>query len=168
MAMSESARMATAEEARFRISAPNSKPRNIRVVALDKPAEETVRRLSMIDWKSASFYSAARYNDTAQDLGKNAWFCAISGEAKDVEAEIANADLVVMIGSIGQQEDAARKLSEICRARNVMTTALVIGDESKTDAALSKTLAQLRPYALMLVIASAEDYVEDMLSALRA
>jgi hypothetical protein len=33
---------------------------------------------------------------------------------------------------------------------------------------LSKTLAQLRPYALMLVIASAEDYVEDMLSALRA
>ncbi|HTK14068.1 MAG TPA: hypothetical protein VL402_09710 [Xanthobacteraceae bacterium] len=168
MAMSESARMATAEEARFRINAPNSKPRIIRIVALDQPAEETVRRLSMSDWKSASFYSAARYNSEAKDIDKNGWFCAISGEAQDAEAEIASADLVVMIGSVGQQEDAARKLSEICRARNVMTTALVVGDQSKTDAALSKTLAQLRPYALMLVIASAEDYVEDMLSALRA
>lgn len=168
MAMSESARMTTAEEARFRINAPNSKSRNIRVVALDQPAEATVRRLSGNDWKSASFYSAARYNDDAKNLDKNAWFCTISGEAKDAEAEIASADLVVMIGSVGQQEDAARKLSEICRARNVMTTALVIGDESKTDAALSQTLAQLRPYALMLVIAGAEDYVEDMLSALRA
>jgi hypothetical protein len=29
-------------------------------------------------------------------------------------------------------------------------------------------LAQLRPWALMLVIASAEEYIEDMLIALRA
>jgi hypothetical protein len=33
---------------------------------------------------------------------------------------------------------------------------------------LSKTLAQLRPWALMLVIASADEYIEDMLRAMRA
>ena len=37
-----------------------------------------------------------------------------------------------------------------------------------SDEALSKTLAQLRPWALMLVIASAEEYIADMLTALRA
>jgi hypothetical protein len=33
---------------------------------------------------------------------------------------------------------------------------------------LSKTLSQLRPWSLMLVIASSVDYIEDMLIALRA
>jgi hypothetical protein len=33
---------------------------------------------------------------------------------------------------------------------------------------LSKTLATLRPYASMLVIASGDEYIEEMLSALRA
>jgi len=49
-----------------------------------------------------------------------------------------------------------------------MTTALVLGGSSISDEALSKTLSHLRPWALMLVIASAEDYIADMLTALRA
>jgi hypothetical protein len=48
-----------------------------------------------------------------------------------------------------------------------MTTALVLGG-SASDEALSKTLSHLRPWALMLVIASAEEYIADMLTALRA
>jgi hypothetical protein len=44
----------------------------------------------------------------------------------------------------------------------------VLGAASATDEALSKTLAQLRPWALMLVIASSDEYIADMLSALRA
>ena len=50
----------------------------------------------------------------------------------------------------------------------VMTTALIIGSESKSDEELSKTLASLRPYASMLVIAGNDDYIEAMLVALRA
>jgi hypothetical protein len=49
-----------------------------------------------------------------------------------------------------------------------MTTALIIGSETKSDEELSKTLASLRPYASMLVIASNDDYIEEMLVALRA
>ena len=36
------------------------------------------------------------------------------------------------------------------------------------DEELSKTLAALRPYASMVVIANADDYIEEMLYALRA
>ena len=42
---SESSRMTTAEEAKFRISAPNSKPRAIKVIALDKRSEAMVKKL---------------------------------------------------------------------------------------------------------------------------
>ena len=63
---------------------------------------------------------------------------------------------------------AAAVIGEACAARKVMTMALIIGSEQQSDEALSKTLATLRPYASMLVVASSEDYTEEMLSALRA
>ena len=43
---SESARMTTSEQARFRINHPNSKPRSVKVVALDGPSEGIVKRLA--------------------------------------------------------------------------------------------------------------------------
>ena len=46
--------------------------------------------------------------------------------------------------------------------------ALIIGSEERSNDELSKTLATLRPYASMLVIASGDEYIEEMLSALRA
>ena len=49
-----------------------------------------------------------------------------------------------------------------------MTTALILGSENTADEALSKSLAQLRPYALMVVVANGDEYIEDMLTALRA
>jgi hypothetical protein len=49
-----------------------------------------------------------------------------------------------------------------------MTTALIIGSATKSDDELSRTLASLRPHASMLVIASNDDYIEEMLVALRA
>jgi hypothetical protein len=52
--------------------------------------------------------------------------------------------------------------------RHVMTAALVLGSASTSDEVLAKSLAQLRPWSLMVVIASAEDYIADMLTALRA
>ena len=63
---------------------------------------------------------------------------------------------------------AAAVIAEACGARKVMTTALIIESETKTDEELSKTLASLRPHASMLVIADNDDYIEAMLAALRA
>jgi hypothetical protein len=59
-------------------------------------------------------------------------------------------------------------IGEACSLKRVMTTALVIGATSASDEALSKTLAQVRPWSLMVVIANADDYIDDILTSLRA
>ena len=55
---SESARAASAAEARFRINDPNSRPRAIKVIALDHPSEGVVKRLARSAWTNASFLIA--------------------------------------------------------------------------------------------------------------
>jgi hypothetical protein len=72
------------------------------------------------------------------------------------------------VAAPGGNAPAAQMIGEACQLKRIMTTALIIGDAAVSDEALSRTLAQLRPYAPMLVIAGAEDYVADMLTALRA
>jgi hypothetical protein len=73
-----------------------------------------------------------------------------------------------MVTTAGEEAPAASLIGEACLVRRVMTTSLILGSASKSDAELTKSLMQLRPYSRMLVVASAEDYVEDMLRALRA
>ena len=46
MLLSESARVTTAQEARFRIQYPNSKPRAVKVIALDAEAARLVHDIS--------------------------------------------------------------------------------------------------------------------------
>ena len=46
--------------------------------------------------------------------------------------------------------------------------ALIVPREGATDADVTASLADLRPYARMLVVASGADYIEAMLTALRA
>jgi hypothetical protein len=73
-----------------------------------------------------------------------------------------------MVSSAGTGAQAAAVIGEACAARKVMTMALIIGSEQRSNEELSKTLAALRPYASMLVIASGDEYIEEMLAALRA
>ena len=60
--LSESARMTTAEEARYRIDYPNSKPRAVKVIALDPPSEEVVKRLADGPWQQASFFASVKFD----------------------------------------------------------------------------------------------------------
>ncbi len=166
---SESARMSSAAEARYRIDAPNSKPRAVKVIALDTPSERVIKELSQWQWNRASFFPASAFGDTPKQGESFAgWLNDIAGRTKDLIEEIASADLVVMIAAAGENAEAASVIGEACSVKRVMTTALVLGSQSISDEALSKTLSHLRPWALMLVIASAEEYIADMLTALRA
>ena len=74
----------------------------------------------------------------------------------------------IAFSTAGENVPAASLIGEACSLKRVMTTALIIGSAGKSDEVLGKTLAQLRPWSLMLVIASADEYIEDMLTALRA
>ena len=166
---SESARMSSAAEARFRIDAPNSKPRSVKVIALDQPSERVIKDLAQHSWNNASFFTASAFG-AAPRQGESfaGWLSDLAGRTRNLVEEINAADLVVMVATAGEDAQAASIIGEACSLKRVMTTALVLGSTGVSDDTLSKTLAQLRPWALMLVIASAEEYIADMLTALRA
>jgi hypothetical protein len=168
--LSESAKMSTATEARFRIDAPNSKPRHVKVIALDSASGAVVKHLSRLRWNRASFFTASAFAGVAPDRGfsMQGWLIDLAGRTKDLIDEVDSADLVVMVATAGENAQAAALIGEACSLKRVNTTGLVLGGLSATDEMLSKTLSQLRPWSLMLVIASGEEYIEDMLIALRA
>ena len=169
--LSESARSASAAEARFRIDAPNSKARAVKVIALDASSEAVVKRLSQSSWNNASFFTASAFAAATRQgerFSMQGWLSDLAGRTKDLVDEIDSADLVVMVASAGADASAASLIGEACSAKRVTTTVLVLGAAEISDAALAQSLAQLRPWALMLVIASAEEYIADMLAALRA
>jgi len=168
---SESARMASAAEARFRINAPNSKPRAIKIIALDRQSDRVVKRLAEGKWNQASFFTASAFAGApkkGESFSMTGWLSDVAGRTTDLINEVDTADLVVMVATAGENASAAAIIGEACSLKRVNTTGLIIGGANASDEALSKTLAQLRPWSLMLVIASADDYIEDMLAALRA
>src|SRR5258708_5800848 len=155
---SESTRMSSAAEARFRIDYPNSKPRVVKGVA-------------QRGWRRATFFASIKFEGAVrrgESWSMQAWLSDLAGRTKALVEEVAAADLVVMVSSAGSSAQAAAVIGEACAARKVMTMALIIGSEQLSNEELSKTLAALRPYASMLVIASGDEYIEEMLAALRA
>jgi hypothetical protein len=168
---SESARMSSAAEARFRVDYPNSKPRAVKVVALDAASERVVKEVAERAWQGATFFTSLKF-DGAPRSGEGwtmqAWLGDLAGRTKALVEEVATADLVVMVSSAGTSAQAAAVIGEACAVRKVMTMALIIGSEQRSNDDLSKTLASLRPFAQMVVIASGDEYIEEMLAALRA
>jgi hypothetical protein len=178
--------MSSAAEARFRIDYPNSQPRAVKVVALDEASERVVKRVAQGAWQRATFFTSIEF-DSARTLelprwplaplasaaggegwSMQAWLRDLAGRTKALVDEVASADLVVMVSSAGTSAQPAAVIGEACAARKVMTMALIIGSEQRSNEELSQTLAALRPYASMLVIANGDEYIEEMLSALRA
>ncbi|MDA1184560.1 MAG: hypothetical protein O2930_07950 [Acidobacteria bacterium] len=152
MIESESARMSSAAEARFRVDLPNSRPRAVKVIALDGRSEPVVDDLARRRWNGAAFFTAT---DLASDPVR-------------LHEEVDSADLVVMVATAGESPRDVALIGEACSRERVTTTGLIMCDEETSDVALSKTLSRLRPWMLMLVVASSRDYIEDMLLALRA
>jgi hypothetical protein len=88
-------------------------------------------------------------------------------EVAELVADVADTDLVVMIVSAGRDAQAAAVIGEACSARRVMTHTAVMRAEHATDEALARTLAQVRPWSLMIVVADEDDYVDDILKSFR-
>jgi len=126
--LSESARMSTAAEARFRIQAPPDTHRAVKVIDLDAATDAEITRLL---------------------------------------AEVDDADLVLMLVSAGGNAEAAATIGGACSARRVMTHTVVVRAAAATDEAISKTLAQVRPWSLMVVVVNDDDYVDDILTSFR-
>ncbi len=168
---SELARMSSAAEAKYRIDKPNSQPRAVKVIALDTPSERIVKDLAQSQWQRASFLTASAFSGAPRQgerFSMGGWLNDLAGRTKDLIAEVDSADLVVMVATVGENAAAAALIGEACNLKHVMTTALILGGASSSDEALSKMLSALRPHAMMLVISGADEYIKDMLTALRA
>jgi hypothetical protein len=170
--------MSSAAEARFRIDYPNSQPRAVKVIALDSASERVVKRVAQGTWQRATFFTSIKLDgahtmEFGEGWSMQAWLRDLAGRTKALVDEVASADLVVMVSSAGTSAQPAAVIGEACAVRKVMTMALIIGSEQRSNEELSneelsQTLAALRPYASMLVIANGDEYIEEMLSALRA
>src|SRR6516225_2449606 len=111
---SESARMSSAAEAKFRIAAPNSRPRAVKVIALDAPSERVVKELAQESWQGATFLTASAFASASERFSLGGWLNDLAGRTKNLVEEIASADLVVMVASAGQNAAAAAIIGEAC------------------------------------------------------
>ena len=125
---SESARMSSAAEARFRIQSPPPTNRAVKVIDLDSATVRDIERLI---------------------------------------ADVNEADLVLMLVSAGGDAAAAATIGRACSAKRVMTHTMIVRASAVSDAALSTTLAQVRPWSLMVVVVNDDDYVDDILRSFR-
>ncbi len=168
--ISSCARAATAQEARFRVDYPNSRPRASRIIALDAASAAVMQRIAEAPWKGARFLTFVAKTAAAKGLDSlpvDATLRTMNGGDVRLSDELADADSVVMIAEAGGGADAAAAIGNACFVRGIMTTGLIVaagGDR----AAVARTVAALRPYAAMLVVSTGEEYIPEMLTALRA
>jgi hypothetical protein len=179
MRISESARMTTAHEYGFRVQYPNSVPRAIKVIALDRQAGHVVAGLAKKSWNRAVFFSSLTLpavsstspsqSATASSQDKlQAWLSDVAGRASELVAEIESADIVVVVASPGTDAQAATTIGEACRLKSKSMIGLILESSSVSDEVLSRTLLGLRPFSTMLVVANGSDFIEDMLHSMRA
>jgi hypothetical protein len=167
---SDCARAATAEEARYRVDYPNSKPRASLIVALDDRAAAITRELETASWNGARFLSLIGRSKSVQGLDSIPLDLDLresSGAVVRLNEMLAGSDVVVMIAGAGEAKDEAGIIGASCAARGIMTTGIIVEDGAGSKE-VERTLGALRPNARMLVVASDADYVREMLTALRA
>lgn len=139
--------MSSAVETRFRIPQPATSARAVKVIPLDPASDRLVAKLAKAPWKGVTFFRASRIQTLIDEL--------------------SDADLVVMVTAAGADAQAAALIGKACSDSRIHTATFVMRPASATDEALSETLAQVRPWSLMVVVASDESYVEDILRSFR-
>ena len=169
---SESVRMTTAKEAAFRVPYPNSKQRAAKIIALDGPAAKIVDTISQKQWKGAKFFTSLSFSSGSAPGGTSesmkAWLNDLAGRTMDLYDEIAGADFVVAITAAGEDARSVTMIGDACKAHNKTLVGLVIPQAATTQDDINVSLDHLRPHTRMLVVASGIDYIEVMLTALRA
>ena len=169
---SESARVTTAREASYRVQYPNSKRRDVKVIALDAASAKLVDEVSREPWNGAQFFTSLSFSADSEPGatgdGLKAWLKDLAGVTNDLVEEVASSDFVVVITSAGEDARAVSLIADACALHHKSLVALVVPGPQTSDAEISASMTHLRPFARMLVIASGADYISAMLTALRA
>ena len=121
--------MSSAAEARFRIDAPNSKPRAVKVIALDhaERARGQGTGAAALEPRDVLHRVGVRQRAAAGRELRRLAVSDLAGRTKNLIEEVNSADLVVMVAAAGENAQAASIIGEACSVKRVMTTALVLG-----------------------------------------
>jgi len=168
--LSESARATTAEESKYRIDYPNSLPRVSRIIALDDGSLDALRTIKDKPWNGARFLRYVKSTPGSEKLPTlpvDAILEDTGGDRFHLSDEIKDADIIVMVTTVGCAAGAAEVIGNACLVRGKRASGLVRLTGDHMDQ-LSRTLLSLRPYAAMLVVSSGDEYIAEMLTALRA
>jgi len=167
---SQSAIMTSAEQARFRINRPNSRPRSTCVIALDARSTAALAALKDGPWNGAQFLRYAgvrRASEHLPSLRIDATLQDESGNKLSLMKALTGVDAVIMLTATDATAEAAEIIGNACAARGIAVTGLVLAPAAGSEA-LGRIIATMRPHTAMLVVSNGEDYVCEMLSALRA
>ena len=167
--LSSCARAATAAEARFRIPYANSKPRTTRIFALDQGAAEMMYEISEAPWNGAHFLTVTGKGriDPDKTAADDLPLSTPGGEPALLSEELRGANAVVLISSSDTNGGAAEVIAREAYHRKIMTVGLALGAGS-SDKTITSVVNAMRPFTSVLVVASDNDYVPAMLTALRA
>lgn len=149
--LSESARMSSAAEARFRIPVPAATARAVKVIALDPACDGVVSRLAENAWNRTTVVPSSVF----------------AARTRNLLEEVAAADLVAMVVTAGADAQVAASIGGVCSLKQITTACVVVGAASVPAEVLSWTLAQVHPWSLMVVITNDDSYVEDILRSFR-
>jgi hypothetical protein len=154
-------------ETRFRVRAPNSAPRRIRVIALtDDDAE--VRRCAERAHADVQFARASELAALLQTHGADAASILrrVDANTAALNAWLGAPDLVVIAGREGDDAHAGAIAAKAYRSRGVTVSGVVgpSGDKGKHTG----TADLLRPHCTMLILPVSEGYLDDLLAALGA
>ena len=163
------ARAATAEEAQFRVPYPNSGRRASRIFALDQGAAEAMYAITEEPWNGAHFLTVSAGSDVVPDdtAAADLPLSHPDGSPASLDEEIEGADVVVLISSDGSNAGAAEVVTREAYRRNIMTAGLALS-RGQSKATVDSVVNLMRPFASVLVVASDDEYIPAMLTALRA
>jgi hypothetical protein len=163
---SESARAASASEARHRITAPITPATAARIIALDPTATALTRRLASRPWANAKFYT---YQTTPQThhnhkpAGEPPLY-TLNGSPATLTDILNNADVVVIIATDDSARTPAANIGRACNTAAITTAGIILGDGSNAKNAT----AALRPHTRVLLPSADENDALELLTALRA
>jgi hypothetical protein len=161
------ARAASAEEARFRIQAPNSRSRSSRIFALDPAAAEAMYGVTEAPWDDAHFLTVGQGPVTPESAAADLPLGHPNGAPASLAAELEGADVVVLLATDGSGEGAAEVIARECFERRIMCAGLALG-QGRSDSDVSAVVNAMRRFARVLVVAQDDDFIPAMLTALRA
>lgn len=157
---------ATAAELAYRIDAPVTLRRAARVIALDQGAAQVMTDLFHPERGGTRLFywdSAAQVLEEPGHLD-DLVLRAADGATTRLSAELADADIAVMVATGGAGAPAAAVIGGACSLRGIMTVGLAIAEGADSDAAV----LGLRPHARVLIVSADASDVPDLLHALRA